>query len=255
MHILHLRRKVGARGWELVVSGLETLLEIQEHDTTIDRLRHRHKALESRAAYQAAAAATKELTERHGAVVARRDEVAQAVQRLDDEATLVKEHAARVEKTLYSGEVASPRELQALQADLDQIRRQQRGIEDRELEAMELRDTVDAERIAVEKELTDADAELERLGRVLADEEAVIDAELAGVQAARDGLAAVLDAQLLQLYERCRARARGVGAARLVGSSCQGCHLTIPATEVDRIKKAPAGAIAHCDNCGAILVA
>ena len=43
--------------------------------------------------------------------------------------------------------------------------------------------------------------------------------------------------------------------ARLVGNTCQGCRLTIPATEVDRIRKAgPDGDVAHCDNCGAILV-
>jgi hypothetical protein len=45
-----------------------------------------------------------------------------------------------------------------------------------------------------------------------------------------------------------------VGAARLVGTTCQGCHLTIPATEVDRIRKAPKGTVEYCDNCGAILV-
>ena len=45
-----------------------------------------------------------------------------------------------------------------------------------------------------------------------------------------------------------------VGVARLVGNTCQGCHLTIPATEVERIKKSAGNPIAFCDNCGAILV-
>jgi len=237
------------------VSGPETLLEIQERDTAIDRLRHRHETLESRVACQKAAAVADDLAQRRAAVAARRDEIVQVVQRLDDEATLVKDHAAGVESKLYSGEITSPRELQALQADLDQLRRQQRGIEDRELEAMELREAVDTERDAVDKQLAEAQAELDRLSRILADDESAIDAELEGERLARDGLASGIDASLLELYERCRARARGIGAARLVGSTCQGCRLTIPATEVDRIKKSPADAIAHCDNCGAILVA
>jgi predicted nucleic acid-binding Zn-ribbon protein len=43
--------------------------------------------------------------------------------------------------------------------------------------------------------------------------------------------------------------------ARLVGNSCQGCRLTIPSTEVARIRKAgPDADVSHCDNCGAILV-
>jgi hypothetical protein len=50
-------------------------------------------------------------------------------------------------------------------------------------------------------------------------------------------------------------QAKGIGIARLVGNTCQGCRLTIPATEVDRIRKAgPDDPVFQCDNCGAILV-
>jgi predicted nucleic acid-binding Zn-ribbon protein len=45
-----------------------------------------------------------------------------------------------------------------------------------------------------------------------------------------------------------------VGAARLVGGTCQACHLALPATEVDRIRHLPPDAMARCDHCGAILV-
>ena len=60
---------------------------------------------------------------------------------------------------------------------------------------------------------------------------------------------------LVALYERCRRNAPGgVGAARLVGLTCQGCHLTIPSTEAERIRKSAEGTVAHCDNCGCILI-
>jgi predicted nucleic acid-binding Zn-ribbon protein len=41
--------------------------------------------------------------------------------------------------------------------------------------------------------------------------------------------------------------------------TCQGCHLTIPATEVDRMRRHAAasdgvGELSFCDNCGCILV-
>jgi predicted CXXCH cytochrome family protein len=88
----------------------------------------------------------------------------------------------------------------------------------------------------------------------LATAEQEIAAEAAVERAARDSIAVDLDASLLADYERVRAHNGGAGAARLVGSTCQGCHLTIPATEVALIKKSPDGTISHCDNCGAILV-
>ena len=51
--------------------------------------------------------------------------------------------------------------------------------------------------------------------------------------------AATVPADLLARYERLRTTLAGTGAARLVGGSCSGCHLTLPAMEVDRIRKAP----------------
>src|ERR671923_243800 len=71
-------------------------------------------------------------------------------------------------------------------------------------------------------------------------------------RAARDGIATTIDVSLLEDYEACRARARGMGAARLNGNTCQGCHLSIPSVEAERIRKSPPGTVAHCDNCGCI---
>jgi predicted nucleic acid-binding Zn-ribbon protein len=59
---------------------------------------------------------------------------------------------------------------------------------------------------------------------------------------------------LLADYERRRGHNRGAGAARLIGDTCQACHLSIPSTEVENIRRAPEGSISYCDNCGAILV-
>ena len=55
-------------------------------------------------------------------------------------------------------------------------------------------------------------------------------------------------------YERRRAQNRGAGAARLVGTTCQACHLTIPSTEAEQIRRAAGSVVAYCDNCAAILV-
>src|SRR5204862_2581048 len=100
-----------------------------------------------------------------------------------------------------------------------------------------------------------AEAEAASARAAVAAQESVIDAEMAHETDARKAVGAGIPANLLALYDRCRAAARGVGVARLVGNTCQGCRLTIPSTEVNRIRKAgPDGDVSHCDNCGAILV-
>lgn len=235
-------------------AGLLSLLSLQEHDATLDRLRHRHETLPEREVLARAEATGAALDAEIKALTAQRDALAREEQRLDDEAKSLREKAKAVDKKMYSGEISSPKELQSMQADIDQMLRHQETLETTELELMEQREPLDesllelnARRVALVTESTDVHV-------VLATAVHEIEVEAAVERAARDAIAAELDVALVADYERVRARNGGAGAARLVGSTCQGCHLTIPATEVALIKKSPDGSISHCDNCGAILV-
>lgn len=233
---------------------LDTLLELQTRDTAIDRLRHRRDALPERAALESVRAELGTVQQQLAEATDRRGEVAREEQRFDDEARSLEEKAAEVERRMYSGEVTSPRELQALQADVDQLRRHRRGLEDRELEVMERRELLDAEVAELGGRAGELEAEAERLAGALGEVEGEIDAEMTVERSARDELVATVDDGLLADYEQCRHRARGMGAARLNGNTCQGCHLSIPSVEAERIRKSPPGTVAHCDNCGCILV-
>jgi predicted nucleic acid-binding Zn-ribbon protein len=184
----------------------------------------------------------------------RRDELAREEQRLDDEAQSLQARATDVEKKMYSGEISSPRELQAMQADVEQLRRHQRALENSELELMEQREPVDAGLAQLEDRGAALEDELNALRATIAGAEQEIDAEASVERTARDALTSALDPVLVAEYERRRARSGGTGAARLIGNTCQGCHLTIPSIEAERVKRAPAGTVAHCDNCGCILV-
>lgn len=88
----------------------------------------------------------------------------------------------------------------------------------------------------------------------IAEQEVAIDAELGAEAAAREGVAAGIGADVLKLYEQIRRSNRGVGAARLVGANCGACHLSLPATEVDRIRHLPDDELVRCEHCSAILV-
>jgi predicted nucleic acid-binding Zn-ribbon protein len=105
------------------------------------------------------------------------------------------------------------------------------------------------------------DGELALLGsqadefrRSIAEHEAEIEGDLERARSDRARLAEEVPADLLSRYEQLRTRLGGTGAARLVGGSCGGCHLQLPAMEFDRVKKAPPDAIIYCDQCGRILV-
>jgi uncharacterized protein len=236
------------------VSVLDTLLLLQERDTALDRLRHRREALPARSELAAREADLATRTTQVAELRRARDEVLHEEKRLDDEASSLDAHAKEVEQKLYSGTVSSPRELQAMQADVDSLKRHRETIEDRELEVMERREQFDQDLAVADAARAELQAETERLRGEIADAEREIDDEFAVEQQARDQYASEVPERLVTDYERRRVNNRGAGAARLVGDTCQGCHLSIPSTEVERIRRAPEGSVSYCDNCGCILV-
>lgn len=235
-------------------SQLDRLLEIQVHDTALDRLRRRREQLPQRAELDELAVRGGELEAEIAALSSQIAEVEALEGRLDHEAQAVAERAGDVERTLYSGTIASPRELQDLQADLDQLKNQQRHLEDRELEAMERREGMEALGAELKDRGASLAADQAAVSAALAGTEAEIDAEVKQERESRDELAAGVDGALLADYEARRARNRGIGIARLVGGSCAACGLAVSAVEADRIRRADPGTVCSPEECECILV-
>lgn len=236
------------------MGSFDDLLTLQNHDSAAERLRHRRTTLPERAQLEARRAAHAELEAQRQAVAERRDAELREERRLDDEVRALEAKAKAEDTKMYSGTVSSPRELQAMQADVDQLRRQASEREDEELEVMVRREALDAEIEALEAAQAALVAEMQTLLAALEAQEREIDGELSAEESARAALAPMIPEATLKLYEQVRANNRGVGAARLVGMNCQACHLGLPATEVDRIRHLPEDALARCEHCGAILV-
>jgi predicted nucleic acid-binding Zn-ribbon protein len=236
------------------IEELEALLTVQEHDTTLDQLRHRRAALPERDELQAKAGELRARETEAAAVRTQRDAVLTDERRLDDEARSIGAHAEDADKKLYSGTITSPRELQALQADVEMLRRHRTELEDRELELMEQREALDAQLGALDALNETTRGDIARLQAAISAAEQEIDGEIAREEDARKHQASGVPDTLVADYERRRSRNRGTGAGRLVGVTCQACHLSIPSTEAERIRREAGNVVAYCDNCGAILV-
>ena len=233
---------------------LEALLLVQERDITLDQLRHRRDAMPERAELTARAAELGRTVAERDAVGERHRVVHAEERRIDDEAQVVGERAEEVNKRLYSGTISSPRELQAMQADIDMLLRRRSDLEDEELEVMEKREALDGELATLDAAIAALQETVARLRATIAGTEKELDDEIAREAEARADLAKPIAESLLREYERRRAQNRGAGAARLVGTTCQACHLTIPSTEAEQIRRAAGSVVSYCDNCAAILV-
>jgi len=236
------------------VSALEQLLEVQALDTAADQLRHRRAHLPDRDELAAVQNGLQALEARAGELQTQRDDLSRSEKRLEDEIALVREKSAQTDKTLYSGTVNIPRELTALQEEIGALARRQRQLEDQELELMEQAEPIDAELVTLTAQRATLDEQAIALLARIAEEESVVDAELEDVVTRRAAAVVGIPAELLDEYEQLRGGLGGIAIARLTGNRCEGCHLTLSAVDVDRIRHDRDGEIAHCTECNRILV-
>lgn len=232
----------------------EQLLQIQEHDTTLDQLEHRKAGLAQREELQRNAVARRELDQRISQVSEERDALVRDQKRLEDEAAQVEDKASHEESALYSGTVTSPKELQALQEEVDSLRRRQRQLEDRQLDLMEQIEPLSADLDDLQAQQAVLVQASEELTASLAEAEAELDEQMESERSAREAAVAEVDEQALADYESRKARLGGVGIARLTDGVCGGCHLKLPAVERDRVRRLPPDEQVTCEECGRLLV-
>lgn len=236
------------------MSPFEALLEIQNHDTAVDQLRHRRAHLPEREELAAAEARIESLRAEHAALQAVRDEVLGRQAKLEAGITAAGDRIKDIEGRLYSGQVTATKDILAMTAEVESLKARRSALEDDLLASMEEDEPLAAAQAALEQEATRLRAAAGQVQAVIGEAEQVIDAEIAAEAEARAVHAAAISESLLATYERLRSKLGGVGAARLVGPSCSGCHLTLPVQEVARIKRERPDTLIVCEQCGRILV-
>ncbi len=229
------------------------LLRVQDHDTAADRLGHRRQNLPELAALQATEDELARLEATLTEVGANAAEAARLQRRVEGELALLESKVAELDAKLYSGAVTVPRELQAMQTEGDAMRQRRASLEDEVLETMSARETFDEQVIELENRREELDREGVRFRAAVAESQADVDRELAAELAARQEAVAGIPADVAALYEQLRARL-GVAAAPLVNGRCGGCHLALPATEIDRLRKESPDTLVRCEQCERILV-
>jgi len=232
----------------------QILLSVQDLDARIDQLRHRHETLAERDELAARQQDRKRVAGRREALQVEYLELQRTLKRNEDELAVLEERARREHDRLYSGEVTGTRELLTLQEEVDGLRSRCSAAESDALELMEAIEGIEAQLESLGSAVEAAEAEVAAAERQLAEAEAVVRAEIDQQAAARSAEAARIPEVALAGYDGLRARMGGVAVARLRGGTCEGCHLALSAVELDRIRRAPADELCHCEECGRILV-
>ncbi len=235
------------------VAQQRSLLKLAEVDAELGRLAHRATHLPEQQRYDQALAAQREAADRVGVLGVACEGLDAEVAKLEGEVDGVHKREDRDRGLLDGGSVSDSKQLEELQHELGTLERRQSSLEDSLLEVMERREQLAAEQAEAQARLDECDTEV-AAARQARDE------ALAGVEdsrteraAHRAELAAALDADLLDLYEKRRA-ATGVGAGLLQAGRCGACRIELDRGEIGRISAAEDDEVLHCSECRAILV-
>src|SRR5436190_3785363 len=232
---------------------MDRLLDLQERDSALARLRSRREEIESGEEIRRLRGSVEDVERTLGELRLANDAVTAEQRRLENEIDSVSRKTDAEQKRLYDGTIVNVKELDALQAEIKNLGERRGRLEDDVIDRMERREELETRIVTAEADVTSARDTLERESAGSATELERISKDTGNLQEQRDGLAAGIDGELLELYEDLRSQKRGVGVAALIDGVCQGCHQKLSAMELDRLKKT--SGIKRCEYCRRILVA
>jgi predicted nucleic acid-binding Zn-ribbon protein len=233
---------------------LQDLLTLQDVDLALDQLAHRRAHLPEREQLAAMGASATDATAELGRISADREQLGTRQAQAESELAATEARVTAVDKRLYGGEVSAAKDLQAMTAEIEHLKARASHLEDVVLEVMDAAEPLDARAGELRSGLDDLSVRRAEVQERLAAVEAALDSEAGELNRRRSTAAAAVPENLMATYERLRSRLGGVGVARLVGNHCDGCHLTLSAAELDRVRHLSAGEVYTCEQCSRILV-
>lgn len=227
---------------------LAALYQVQQLDTEIARHKQALSCLDSGAELAANIAALQQ--ELAGL---RSRQAAAENDNLDTELELktLQEKRDKFQTQLYSGTVSNPRQLSDLQEEVKMLEREIRKVEDRELELMETLESLRKEIAIRESHLTALRDSLSEVKAAYEETNARLQAELAGLEAARTQATIGITASLLKRYNAIRVRSANLGLVKVISANCPGCHIALPSDTLKALKSGRG--LQSCDSCGRML--
>src|SRR5256886_5320416 len=207
------------------MTRIRTLYELQLIDTQIARLEAALAALDDGTALRG------RVQEAHAVEETARGDLQAGQSRLRDlelelQSTVGK--ATKVEGDLYSGRISNPKELRAMQEDVEALGRQRQRIEDEMLTLMEEAERQLEQIRRLEAERQARDRELDEHLEDYTTRQRALTAELEAARRQREAQAAEADADFLRRYERLGSREDGVREAAVNRARRDRSHIPVP---------------------------
>ena len=231
----------------MILPEIEKLLILQDRDRKLRALRAEHKnaPLEKQSFADKQAAAQAQLD----AARQKAKEFELERKKLETEVQGIRDKIAKYQVQKF--QTRKNEEFAALSHEIERAEKDIRLIEDRELELMDASDkqkpviaeaekTFAAAKGLTERQTTDLDAKIKALGE-----------QITTVEAERTKLAADIDEDLLDTYDRLLKTKHGEAVVGLRHDVCSGCHMKVTPTTSSKARHGKE--VVQCENCARIL--
>jgi predicted nucleic acid-binding Zn-ribbon protein len=227
---------------------VELLARLNEMDLAVDVLEARRAEIAAALREPAALQAARRALAAAEAEVAR-CRAAQADRELAQKG--IADRLTRAEQRLYGGQIRNPKELEDVERDVQQLRRQLRQADDDLLEVLIAAEAAAENQQGRAVELKRLTAEWEATQAALCVEQAQLKKRLSVARAHQSAARQAVPADLLPLYDNLRARRAGRAVAELDGDTCSACRVAAPPGKLGPARYDEE--LVYCGNCGRLL--
>ncbi len=236
------------------MSELEILLQLQDQDLELDRLRLEIDRIEERKQLSQAKSSIDLIDAKLDEIFRFKKEFSKKLKELDTEIEKVSARISRLEDQIRSGQVPNVKDQVAVMHEMDQLSSVKNQAEENMLEIMESVEKLDLQARELESQklpITNTVAELESQIQVKVQ---ALEQEINSHLPNRESIYSTLTTALRSKYETLRGKLGGMAVAQILDGKCSGCHLTIPTTEKEKIIHSTGESISNCEQCGRMLI-
>jgi predicted nucleic acid-binding Zn-ribbon protein len=244
-----------------VVGLLQPLLQLQRVDTALLQLAHHQASLAERTSLTVAKAALVATQSKHNKLLTELKAVKEEIVAL--EAANKKCELAIQKYSQQLKTVIAPREAEALQHEIETVRVERSGNDDKELALLENSENLDSQILELSEQIVSQQASVEQATLALKSALTTCEADKQKLDAQRSQVASEIDPKLIKLYDVKRNKRTTPAVADLHGTKCQSCHLDLSVVELSALKKLVKNetsetdgnvVYAECPNCDCYLV-
>lgn len=227
------------------IPALADLLDLQEVDLQIDRLLDQRQNLPELEQYKVANQNRTESQKIVDGLTADLRQMSLDLDKSEGELELAEIKLSETETRLYSGGM-NARETENMRLEVEQLGARKEKMEERVLELLDGRETLEAELEQAKQKLEAATAVEKELEEAIGAAWKHIDLEVGRREARKSEIVTDVPDDLLARYEKLRRTKEGVAVGRLEHGQCGGCHLTLSTTEQNEANESDPPLCVHC---------